>query len=59
LDPEELQASFLRWIPAVSDPTAGEVITLDGKTLRRSFDQAGGKGAVTMVSTWATAQQLV
>lgn len=59
LDPEELQACFLRWIRAISELTAGEVVAIDGKTLRRSFDQASGKGAITMVSAWATANRLV
>lgn len=59
LDPEELQACFLRWIRAVSEVSAGEVVAIDGKTLRRSFDQASGKGAITMVSAWATANRLV
>ena len=59
LDPEELQACFLRWIRAVSELSAGEVVAIDGKTLRRSFDQASGKGAITMVSAWATANRLV
>jgi predicted transposase YbfD/YdcC len=59
LDPEELQACFLRWIQAVSEVTAGEVVAIDGKTLRHSFDRAAGKGAITMVSAWATANQLV
>ncbi|MGE0684561.1 MAG: ISAs1 family transposase [Candidatus Binatia bacterium] len=59
LDPEELQACFLRWIQAISEVTQGEVVAIDGKTLRRSFDQASGKGAITMVSAWATANHLV
>jgi predicted transposase YbfD/YdcC len=59
LDPEELQPCFLRWLRAVSEVTAGEVVAIDGKTLRRSFDQASGKGAITMVSAWATANRLV
>lgn len=59
LDPEELQSCFLRWIDAVREVTAGEVVAIDGKTLRRSFDHASGKGAITMVSAWATANRLV
>lgn len=59
LDPEEVQGCFLRWIRALSEVTTGTVIAIDGKTLRRSFDRASGKGAITMVSAWATANQLV
>jgi len=59
LKPEELQQCFLRWMQAVSEVTQGEVVAIDGKTLRRSFDRATGKGAIHMVSAWASANQLV
>jgi predicted transposase YbfD/YdcC len=59
LKPEELQRCFLRWIQAVSEVTQGEVVAIDGKTLRRSFDRAAGKGAIHMVSAWASANRMV
>jgi predicted transposase YbfD/YdcC len=59
LKPEELQRCFLNWMGAVSELTHGEVVAIDGKTLRRSFDRAAGKGAMHMVSAWATANRLV
>jgi len=59
LKPEELQQCFLRWMQAVSKVTQGEVVAIDGKTLRRSFDRATGKGAIHMVSAWASANRLV
>ena len=46
LKPHELQRCFLNWIPAVSELTHGEVVAIDGETLRRSFDQAAGKGVM-------------
>ena len=59
LKPEELQQCFLRWMQAVSEVTHGEVVAIDGKTLRRSFDRATGKSAIHMVSAWASANRLV
>lgn len=59
LKPAELQQCFLRWMRAVSEVTEGEVVAIDGKTLRRSFDRATGKGAIHMVSAWASANRLV
>jgi predicted transposase YbfD/YdcC len=59
LKPEELQRCFLNWMRAVSELTHGEVVAIDGKTLRRSFERAAGKGAIHMVSAWATANRLV
>jgi predicted transposase YbfD/YdcC len=59
LKPEEFQRCFLNWRRAVSDLRHGEVVAIDGKTLRRSFDRAADKGAIHMVSAWATANQVV
>lgn len=55
LDPEQFQACLLGWIRAVSEMSLGQVVAIDGKTLRRSHDRALGKGAIVMVSAWATA----
>jgi predicted transposase YbfD/YdcC len=57
LDPEALQQCFLKWIAAVQQQTKGEVVSLDGKRLRHSF--AAGRGAIHMVSAWASANALV
>jgi len=43
----------------VSHLTAGEVIAIDGKTARHSYDQGQRKGAIHMVSTWASQNPLV
>jgi len=59
LKPEELQECFLRWMQAVSEVTQGEVVAIDGKTLRRSFDRAVGKSAIHMGSAWASANRVV
>ena len=39
--------------------TQGEVIALDGKSVRRSFDTASGQGALHLVSAWAGENRLV
>lgn len=59
LNPEEFQQNFLSWIKSISNLTEGEVIAIDGKTLRHSYDNAQDKGAISMVSAWATANRLV
>jgi predicted transposase YbfD/YdcC len=59
LDPEQFESCFLNWISAVSKITQGQVVALDGKTLRRSHDKTLGKKAIVMVSAWATANGLV
>ena len=59
LDPEAFTACFLRWVEALREPTQGQVVALDGKTLRHSFDRAGGRGPIHVVSAWAAANRLV
>jgi len=59
IDPQQFQQSFVSWITSVSDVTKGQVIAIDGKTLRRSHDKGLGRGAIDMVSAWATANHLV
>jgi predicted transposase YbfD/YdcC len=58
LKPAEFEKCLLSWITALHAVTAGQVVAIDGKTLRRSFDQATGKTAIHMVSAWATANHL-
>lgn len=59
LNPEQFEASFLSWVQAVFERTEGEVVALDGKTVRRSHDRSNGKSAIHLVSAWATANHLV
>jgi len=58
IKPAEFEKCLLSWITALHEITAGQVIAIDGKTLRRSFDTASGKAAIHMVSAWATANQI-
>ena len=59
IKPDEFQKRFIEWVRAVEKLTAGQVIAVDGKKLRRSHDQAANKAAIYMVSAWATQNQLV
>jgi len=59
LDPDQFRASFISWVEAISELTCGEVVSLDGKTLRRSHDRSQGKEAIHMVSAWACRNRLV
>jgi predicted transposase YbfD/YdcC/predicted DNA-binding protein (UPF0251 family) len=58
LKPAEFEACLLSWITALHEITAGQIVAIDGKTLRRSFDAASSKSAIHMVSAWATANQI-
>lgn len=41
LNPSALASAFREWVSAVAKLTNGEVVAIDGKTLRRSFREAG------------------
>lgn len=59
LNPEQFQQCFLAWVRSLAHLSQGQVIAMDGKTLRQSYDTAEGKGAIHMVSAWATQNRLV
>lgn len=52
------QEAFVAWTQSVAQLTGGEVVAIDGKTLRRSHDRRNGQRAVHMVSAWANANRL-
>lgn len=58
LDPEQFQAGFLEWARSVSQLTQGEVVAIDGKTLRGSGDRGAGLRPLHLVSAWAAANRL-
>jgi len=59
LDPEEFTQCFMTWTQALSQASEGEIVAIDGKTLRHAFDQATSTAAIHMVSAWASANRLV
>ena len=59
LNPEKLQECFLEWIESISLITFGEIVAIDGKTLRGSYNKNKDKPAIHMVSAWATTNGLV
>ena len=42
----------------MSDLIPGEVVAIDGKTVRRSHDRNAGQRAIHLVSAWASANTL-
>lgn len=59
LDAEQFQQGFLQWVRAVWPASAGEVVAVDGKTLRGSHDRSVGKAAIHLVSAWANERRVV
>lgn len=58
IKPEEFERCLVEWIQIIHEFTEGQVVAIDGKTLRRSFDKATGKKAIHMVSAWATENRI-
>ena len=45
LAPDELTQCFISWTTALCDLSGGDLVAIDGKTLRHSFDRAAAKAA--------------
>ncbi len=59
INPEKFAVCFLSWIKSVFILTDGEVIAIDGKSLKHSYDKKAGNRAINMVSAWAVNNKLV
>ena len=58
LDAAHFQRCFVAWVAALTGAPA-EVIAIDGKTSRRSYQKKGAKAPIHMVSAFAARQRLV
>jgi len=52
LNPQRFQACLLSWTQAVAQRTPGALVSLDGKTVRASFDRTTAASPLHMVSAW-------
>jgi predicted transposase YbfD/YdcC len=59
LQPQAFERCFLAWIEALAKVRRGELIAIDGKTLRHSFDRSSDRAAIHMISAWSSANGLV
>jgi len=59
MNPQEFQGSFKKWISSVAKQTKGQVVAIDGKTLRRSHNKSEDKKAIHMIGAWASENQVV
>ena len=58
LDARMFQQCFVAWVATITG-VPGEVIAIDGKTSRRSYQKTGAKAPIHMVSAFAARQRLV
>lgn len=59
LNPKEFQTCFIQWIKSLSHCFENKLISIDGKTLRHSFDTKSNKKAIHMISAFASELNLV
>jgi predicted transposase YbfD/YdcC len=59
LDPKQFAECFCHWTQSLRRSFAQEIVAIDGKTVRRSYDRAQGQSAIHMVSAWASENGLV
>lgn len=59
LCPEAFQECFSKWVNEIVQQLGVEVISLDGKTLKQSYDRNKKQKAIHVVSAWANKHKLV
>ena len=59
IDPNEFEQCFRDWVSSITELMPGEVINIDGKTVKHSVSKTEGKKAIHLVNAWASKQRLV
>ena len=59
IDPDAFEAGFTAWVGSVVANFEREVVAIEGKTIRRSFDHGREQSPLHVVSAWASEQGLV
>ena len=59
LDPRELELALQRWVATVSESFAGDVVAIDGKSLKGAITKAGTTTPLHLLHAWAVGQHLL
>ena len=59
IDAEAFEDCFAAWAQSQAEEPDGELVAIDGKTIRRSFDHGKEQSPLHVVSAWASEQSLV
>ena len=59
INPEALEEVLARWLPQLMGSLTGEIVPIDGKNLRGSYDRSQGVKALHLVTAWASEQKLL
>jgi len=59
IEPEALQRCFLQWVNQVVEATGAQVVPIDGKSVKGSYERSKKQSALHLVSAWASEHQLL
>lgn len=59
IEPEQFQECFLSWVNSIVKELELEVIAIDGKTMKQSYDRNHQQKALHIVTAWSSSHQLV
>ena len=59
IEPEQFQECFLSWVNSIVKESELEVIAIDGKTMKQSYDRNHQQKALHIVTAWSSSHQLV
>ncbi len=59
INPTELERILAQWLQSILGSLVGEVVSIDGKCLRGSYDREKGIKALSLLTAWAGKQQLI
>lgn len=59
INPKVFEKCFQKWVQSIVEMVGGQVIPIDGKTLRGSYDREQQKSALHLVSAWSSEHSLV
>ena len=59
IEPEQFNQCFVEWMQAVNRLSKGEIIAIDGKTLRGSYDRDDRRSTLHMINAFACKNKMV
>jgi predicted transposase YbfD/YdcC len=59
IEPKQFQDCFLSWVNSITQKLELEVIAIDGKTMKQSYDRNQSQKPLHIVSAWSASHQLV
>jgi predicted transposase YbfD/YdcC len=59
LEPREFESCLRKWVNDVAESFKGEVVAMDGKSLRGAVERAGSTTPLHLMQVWAVEQRLV